>query len=217
MNPCFNNGLCTANATSYNCSCQDSHYGSNCEFQQQNSTILSFKEFKKLNAVIELHEDYKWKLIYRASEDGFDAKDFHLKCNNAANTLTLIKTTNSYVFGGYTEANWSQNEYKFDREAFIFSFFNKDNKPLKMNWKSAESIRTNPLNGPAFGNDIFISNNSNINSESYSDLGSSYIHPNYSWGTYQAQTFLAGFKNFRVFEIEVFTKNCSYSIDFFKF
>ena len=31
------------------------------------------------------------KLIYRGSEDGFRAEDFHRKCDGVSNTLTFIK------------------------------------------------------------------------------------------------------------------------------
>jgi hypothetical protein len=34
----------------------------------------------------------QWTLLYRATEDGFDAADFHRKCDNKGATLTIIKT-----------------------------------------------------------------------------------------------------------------------------
>ena len=43
--------------------------------------------------------DY-WKLIYRASVDGFGSRDFHNKVDGIPKTLTIIKTTNNFTFGG---------------------------------------------------------------------------------------------------------------------
>ena len=48
-------------------------------------------------------------------------------------------------------------------------------------------------------------NNSNQNSKSFSNLGSSYLHKNYEFGSYEAKTFVAGTEKFTVNEIEVFT------------
>ena len=47
--------------------------------------------------------DQKWKLIYRATRDGFDANEFHFKCDSYQNSLVIIKSTYGNVFGGYTE------------------------------------------------------------------------------------------------------------------
>jgi hypothetical protein len=44
--------------------------------------------------------------------------------------------------------------------------------------------------GPIFGNDIIIGNNANTTMNSRSNLGFSYKHPQYAFGTEEAQTFL---------------------------
>ncbi|CAH3194605.1 unnamed protein product [Porites evermanni] len=46
-----------------------------------------------------------WRLLYRASRDGFEAESFHLKCDYKGPTVTVVKTGN-FVFGGFTEAAW---------------------------------------------------------------------------------------------------------------
>ena len=51
-----------------------------------------------------------------------------------------------------------------------------------------------------------IINNPSTPLDSYSDLSVSYKHPQYEYGTNEAQTFLAGSKDFQVDEIEVFQK-----------
>ncbi len=61
----------------------------------------------------------KWKLIYKATRDGFGSADFHSKCDSYQNSLVIIKSTKGNVFGGYTEQNWSP--------LIIHSFCNKSN------------------------------------------------------------------------------------------
>ena len=48
----------------------------------------------------------QFKLIYRASRDGFEEKSFHTKCDNLPSTLTINKKTKRYVFGGYASVAW---------------------------------------------------------------------------------------------------------------
>jgi hypothetical protein len=167
----------------------------------------------KLKKLCNFQSNTKWKLLYRASVDGFRAADFHRKCDNNANTLTIIKTTENYVFGGYTKATWNQHgygTYQSDSTAFIFSFINRENTPLKMEIKSGNynnAIYSESSYGPTFGgHDFIISNSSNNNRNSYSNLGHSYKFDKYTYGSNGAQQFLAGSYNFQVSEIEVFQK-----------
>jgi len=54
-------------------------------------------------------------MIYKATLDGFKAADFHRKCDNIGKTLTLIKTTKGYIFGGFTSESWAHTgDYKSD-------------------------------------------------------------------------------------------------------
>ena len=67
----------------------------------------------------------QFKLLYRATRDGFAASSFHAKCDQQPNTLTVIKTTNGFIFGGYTAVAWdSTSRHKIDPNAFIFSLVN---------------------------------------------------------------------------------------------
>ena len=49
-------------------------------------------------------------LLYRASRDGWNSNHFHSKCDNKGPTLTVIKCTGGYVFGGYANAAWTSNK-----------------------------------------------------------------------------------------------------------
>ena len=151
----------------------------------------------------------KCKLLYRASRDGFRAANFHAKCDGVPNTLTIIKTTQGYVFGGYTTISWDQSgAYKNDSNAFIFSFTNIVNKPVKMLYKNdGYSTYCESNCGPTFGggNDFYIGDNCNANGSSFSSL-LSYTLDGYTYGSYESQSFLAGAYNFQVSEIEVFQR-----------
>ena len=46
------------------------------------------------------------KLIYRATDDGFAAADFHRKCDTKENTLVLVISHLNFIFGGYTSKRW---------------------------------------------------------------------------------------------------------------
>ena len=54
-----------------------------------------------------LGSDYKWKLLYRASEHDYTAKSFHEYCNDKGPTLVVIKSSRGWIFGGYTTQSWS--------------------------------------------------------------------------------------------------------------
>jgi hypothetical protein len=176
---------------------------------RMSSTLLSGRnQVKDLLSLCEFPDDQKWNLIYRASQDGFEAAKFHAKCDNNPNTLTVIKTTNGNVFGGYTEQTWNHiGNYKADPNSFIFSLINKLNEPIKIKLSQNKGIYCNSSYGPAFGgHDFIIVDSSNKNEYSYSNLGHSYAHLDYRFETNEAKSFLAGSYNFQVSEIEVFTK-----------
>ena len=53
--------------------------------------------------------DYKWRLLYRASEHGYRAESFHEYCDDQGSTLVVIKSSGGWIFGGYTTQSWSGN------------------------------------------------------------------------------------------------------------
>ena len=55
-----------------------------------------------------LGNDYQWKLIYRASEHDYTGKSFHEYCDNKGLTLIVIKSSEGWIFGGYTTKSWSE-------------------------------------------------------------------------------------------------------------
>ena len=119
------------------------------------------------------------KLLYRGSRDGFTSQSFHYKCDNKGETLTIIKSNDNYIFGGYTEINWDSTIWNgicgennnARREGkgneFVFTLKNPHNIPpskynMKKNWLN-HSICCDVNLGPIFGcNDIRIEDNCNI-------------------------------------------------------
>jgi len=150
------------------------------------------------------------KLQYRATRDGFGAQNFHIKCDTAANTLTIIKSTNGNIFGGFVEKAWdSSNQHYLDPKAFIFSLVNKENKPFKAMCKNGSfAIYCHSSYGPIFGSstgyDFVITSGSNASQTSYSNFGNTYKHADYQFKSDKAKTILAGSNYFQTDEIEVF-------------
>ena len=46
-------------------------------------------------------------LLYRGSQDGWNISDFHGKCDDKGATVTIVKTSEGYVFGGYNDQSWA--------------------------------------------------------------------------------------------------------------
>jgi hypothetical protein len=148
-----------------------------------------------------------WKLLYRGSRDGFGSSHFHGKCNNQSNTLTIIETTQGFIFGGFTPTAWdSSRSYKSDtsQTSFLFSLKNpRNSSPQRFRLSNVSTaIWCNSSFGPVFGNgfDLVVSNGCNANNGSYSALGTGYVNDT---GIAGNQVF-TGEPTFQVKEIEVF-------------
>jgi len=154
-------------------------------------------------------ENKSFSLLWRGSRDGFDAATFHRLCDGKANTVTVIKNTNGFIFGGFTSIPWSSSddEYKSDNTAFLYSLNNRSNTPFKLKVKSSQyAVNHSPSYGPSFGGgyDLCVPSLSNTNRDSFMNLHS-YEFPNGKSGTEGGQ-FIVGCSdgNFKSDEIEVF-------------
>ena len=150
----------------------------------------------------------QFKLLYRATRDGFGVSSFHAKCDQEANTLTIIKATSGYIFGGYTSVEWdSESFWKPDPDSFIFSLVNFISAPQLMPVLVEDhSILCDASYGPTFGSGhcIYICDKSNVFVKSMSYLDGSYEDSFFENKTDQIDTFLAGSRLFKTREIEVF-------------
>jgi hypothetical protein len=185
-----------------------------------NSSILARNEGISLTQM--LNNLTEVKLIYRASRDGFSASSFHSKFDDYSNTVTIIKTTLNSVFGGFTSATRTSNGYyTFDSNAFIFSLrrSGNSNKERFNVTRPDSAIYGYSSYGPTFGGgfDIYVSDSSNTNRYSYSNLGNSYQLPkNITYGSVEARNYLAGSLKWKTTEIEVYqvTPYIPYSVSY---
>jgi hypothetical protein len=173
-------------------------------YRKQSSISLILDEFPSFLQDI---EGTTWTLLYRGSADGFDAADFHGKCDGRSNTVTIIETTNGSIFGGFTPTAWdSTSGYKSDnsQKSFLFTVKNpRGSAPRKFALSdSSKAIWCTGKDGPVFGtNDICVLPACNANTKSSTKLG-----PVYSNDTeISGQQVFTGESNFTAKEIEVFS------------
>ena len=143
----------------------------------------------------------KYKLLFRASKDGFQAKDFHSKCDGKSNTVTLVETTTGRRFGGFTDVNWDQsNNYKTGSNGFIFSL---DDKAIYYNKNSNYNIYCNSSYGPTFGggHDFYLCDECNTNNSSYNNTDHSYDTKGLKSAMAGSYYFLV--KDYEVYQLEL--------------
>ena len=179
------------------------------------SAILSAKESRELVELCKFSRFDQWELVYRGSEHGFGADDFHSRCDFVQKTLVIVKTGGGFVFGGYTESAWDQSDsFKRDFKSFLFSFRNADGIKLKLVDKNI-GIHCKANRGPIFSfSDGYkyydyryfplgfeISDGSNANLESLS-----YLETVSYKDSVLSDKFLTGSNYFQVEEIEVYKR-----------
>ena len=72
------------------------------EFEE--SVILTNEEHRRvLKTWLPIKSE--WRLLFRASRDGFAALAFHFKCDNKGPTVTVVKSGGN-IFGGFTGNAW---------------------------------------------------------------------------------------------------------------
>lgn len=171
----------------------------------EDSAILTEAEVTQLNDLCEFVPNAKWELIYRGSKDGFTHKSFEKKCYNINNLLTIIKSKENFVFGGFNSV-----KYKSDEQEFLFSFKNYKNKPFKSKiHNQLATFWSGEKPGLLrFGNkyncfgcpDIFIAENCNEKADSYTEFPQSY----YGNGFQRTDYILTKQSKFLVQELEVY-------------
>ena len=138
----------------------------------KNSVII--KNMEEFNIIIiaiksRINKEIKEiKKLYQATIDGGEPNNFHSKCDNIPNTLTVIQTKGNRRFGGFTTLSWDRSgQWKDDKNAFLFSL----DKQKIYKYKNDEySICCYGEHVLAFGHacDIFINNGRVISTgESY--------------------------------------------------
>ena len=148
-------------------------------------------------------------LLYRVSRDQSSPINFHKMCDNKGPSLTIIKTIEGYVFGGFNPVSWiSEVMFNETENSFLFSLTDgKYRKPMKCpSYKSMRkfAIKQNESEfSPGFGEtdnaDLFIAYKTLKNS--YSRLGNVYKCPK----GYNPKEFLAGKQSdWKIVDVEVY-------------
>lgn len=173
--------------------------------------MLFCREFEE-TTILDSSQKYKlWSwirykrttLIYVATRDGFAAANFHKQCDNKGSTLTIVRSNQNYLFGGYTDHLWDSSNTGKNGASWIFTLTNPANVPQQYFIASSNStgIYTHTSYGPSFGSasDICVANSSNSNSSSYCNF------PNcFKDTTGRGQATFTGAYNFQTNEIEVY-------------
>ena len=76
----------------------------------EESVILTNENHRSVLKGWLLSQGGKWRLLFRASRDGFAAAAFHSKCDNKGPTVTIVKSGNN-IFGGFTEESWRGGKF----------------------------------------------------------------------------------------------------------
>ena len=144
----------------------------------KDSNIIQSKDEKELILSWLGKNNIKTKLLINSKNDGDLLTTFFTKVGNKAPTLIIIKTTNKYIFGGYTSVVWKNDaQWYKDNNSFIFSFSTKQKYGVK-------NIDSEPIFGRydlfQFGNDIRIydkctSNNNNYVGKVYYNSPDNYL------------------------------------------
>ncbi|CAG8600514.1 2136_t:CDS:1 [Funneliformis mosseae] len=129
------------------------------------SILINEQHLSILSSWIDDQEDdyvrvpYIFKLLFRATRDGFDAKKFHEICDYKGATLAVISLKNSTdLIGGYNPLGWrpSHTWWKTSK-SFLFSLTKDTSKCITGNisrvdpGESDRAILYNRKFGPSFG------------------------------------------------------------------
>lgn len=132
----------------------------------ENSSILKYKDIDKKRTIVNWlrqkvnKHNISYKLIFKMSEQGSEARDFHKYCDNEGPTISLFLTNNNQIFGGFTPLSWtSSNEPVFDPSDFTFLFYLNIKKKYDMLSKESIAVITDERFGPYFGYDLGLGKN----------------------------------------------------------
>ena len=174
-----------------------------------NSDIILLDERENIIKMINPEADlnnFSFKLIFKASVDGNLPNAFHNLCDNKGPTIIFIKINNGKRIGGYTSVSWSSNnEFKQDENAFLFSLDKREKYELNTNlikYAVAHYQKYGPTFGSGYG--LYISNNYKSD-ENCSQENNCYKNKNIDFvGIDKSKAY------FSIFDYEVYT--CTYNI-----
>ncbi|CAG8442709.1 5381_t:CDS:2 [Dentiscutata heterogama] len=121
------------------------------------STVITTEHVKEILSWIDPHNaQLEFKLILRASRDGYKKDTFYSKCKDIAHTVVVLKVKKSgEILGGYNPFTWEEikgKKYKETHRSFIFSLKNGQfNSTLSRVKDKERAICCKEGFGPSFG------------------------------------------------------------------
>jgi hypothetical protein len=168
---------------------------------------IDSKIISTLPGIFTVFGGQRLQLLFRGSRDNFQPGHFHGRCDGHRNTMTLIRSKNGCIFGGYTPVAWgSRNASVPDPslKSFVFTIRNPHNIPARIfkQKEAANAIHDYSGHGPGFGSacDFLLYGDWQSSSTNYSNLGIAYVNDTGIAGN----EVLTGASRFAVEEIEVF-------------
>jgi len=120
------------------------------------------------------------KLLYSGRENNFKASKFHELVDGKKSTITVIKTVDNELIGGYTPIAWENKSYLSDSTlgGFIFSIYKGTKLRHFKNYDKALSYSSS--DGPRFGEaDLVVADGCDKNFNSFMKIGESYYSEKY--------------------------------------
>ena len=149
-----------------------------------------------------------FRLLFRASEHEKNlAEKFHELCDGKGPTITIVRSENKKLFGGYASISWNSDGESSAPGSFLFSLDQQTKHTIVKNENCA--LRGNKEYGPSFGgSDLALSYAGYLEDSTrpnWSDLGFTYSLPDGClFQSDAAQSYLAGSYRFIAEEYEVF-------------
>lgn len=104
---------------------------------------------------------FDFKMIFQSFKDGDSKNIFHQLCDNKSPTLTIIKTKENVIFGGFTTISLNGEGKRKDDKAFCFNVTNKKIYEIIPGENALESCSSDTLfnfgkNNVSYGCTIFV-------------------------------------------------------------
>jgi len=137
--------------------------------QTDANLAFSSKELEKINASIKeqktmpvsiknannfmINKIKTWKLLYKATTNGWNASTFHKLCDNKGATITIATLQDGRYIGAYSPVSWGQvnGQYINNPDTFLFDSNNKYTTSESVWGPNNYAIYQNSSNGPTFG------------------------------------------------------------------
>ena len=171
------------------------------ELFEDSKIILDIKSKIFLKNCLNKIPNFKTNLIYSARIHGDTIEAFNSKCNGMANTLTIVKTNNDKIIGGFFKKALSVKDDYYDPDCFLFSVtseekYDVDPNGSKKNYSFYGTGSSSAIIDFGYGSSIHIINKClETDSNYYCGRNETFKFPNHR---------INNFNSFIVIEFEVF-------------